>query len=160
MRPLSRNGVLVLIGLTLVLHTAEEYVTFPRFLSAGRFPPWLHPRLIPGAEGLHVALVMATVLPLVVIAWAMLRPHKGLLIAALLLSCVLLVNAGWHILAAFVRGGYAPGIITAVLINLPFGMYVLQRALKEQWVGTRTAWLLLGVAFLLHFVALGSLLAG
>ena len=110
--------------------------------------------------------MMATVLPLAVIAWAILRPRKGLLIAALLLESVvlesvLLVNAGWHILAAVVRGGgYGPGVITAVLINLPFEPYALQRALKEKWVGARTACLLLVVALLLHIVALGSLPAG
>jgi hypothetical protein len=71
-----------------------------------------------------------------------------------------LVNAGWHILAALVRGGYAPGVITAVLINLPFGVYVLRRAVKEQWVGARTAWQLIGIAALLHIVAAGSFLAG
>ena len=110
--------------------------------------------------------MMATVLPLAVIAWAILRPRKGLLIAALLLESVvlesvLLVIAGWHILAAVVRGGgYGPGVITAVLINLPFEPYALQRALKEKWVGARTACLLLVVALLLHIVALGSLPAG
>jgi hypothetical protein len=46
-------------------------------------------------------------------------------------------------------------VINAVLINLPFGPYVLQRALKEEWVGARTTWLLLRVASLLLIVALG-----
>ena len=32
MHPLSRNAVLALIGVTLVLHTTEEYLTFPAFL--------------------------------------------------------------------------------------------------------------------------------
>ena len=85
-------------------------------------------------QNLHVALMMATVLPLAVIAWAILRPRKALLVSVLFLECVLLVNAGWHIYAACVRGGYAPGVITAVLINLPFGVYVLRRAVREQWI--------------------------
>jgi hypothetical protein len=105
-------------------------------------------------------MLMATVLPLGVIAWAMLRPNKGLLIAVLLLESVLLVNADWHIFAAVVRGGYAPGVITAVLINLPFGIYVLRRAVREQWIAARTAWQLLAVAILLHIAAIGRLLAG
>ena len=109
---------------------------------------------------LRIALVIATVLPLAVIGCAILRPRKGLLISALLLESILLVNAAWHILAAIVRRGYAPGVVTAVLINLPFGVYVLRRAVREQWIGARTAGLLIGIALVLHVVAVGSLLAG
>ncbi len=162
MHSLSRNAVVVLIGVTLVLHNTEEYLTFPGFLrSFSLLQRWLpRPGLLLNPHNIHLALVMATVLPLAVIAWAILRPNKGLLIAVLLLESVLLVNAGWHIFAALVRGGYAPGVITAVLINLPFGFYVLRRAVKEEWIGARTAWQLIGIAVVLHIVAVGSFLAG
>lgn len=162
MRSLSRNTVLALIGVTLVLHTIEEYLTFPAFLSSeNRLPPWLPPpRLLPSSQSLHVALVMATVLPLAVIAWAILRPRKALLVSVLFLECILLVNAGWHILASWVTGSYAPGVLTAVLINLPFGIYVLRKAVKEKWIPPRTAWLLIGVALVLHIAVVGTLLAG
>lgn len=162
MHSLSRNAVLALVGVSLVLHNTEEYLTFPAFLrSLSPLPRWLpQPGLLPNPHDIHLALVMATVLPLAVIAWAILRPNKGLLISVLLLESVLLVNAGWHILAALVRGGYAPGVITAVLINLPFGVYVLRRAVNEQWIGARTAWQLIGISLVLHIVAVGSFLAG
>ena len=163
MHSLSRRAVLAAIGLTLVLHTIEEYATFPELLSSrdAGLPEWLHPnKFLHNAHELRIALVIATVLPLVMIAWAILRPGKGLLISALLLESILLVNAAWHVLAAMVRHGYAPGVVTAVLINLPFGVYVLRRAVKEQWIGTRTAGLLIGIALVLHVVAVGSLLAG
>ena len=162
MPSLSRNAVLALIGVTLVLHTAEEYLTFPSYLSsASRLSRWLPPpSLLLHPQYLRIALMLATVLPLAVIAWAILRPRKALLISVLLLESVLLVNAGWHILASLIRGGYAPGVITAVLINLPFGVYVLRRAVKEQWIRARTAWQLIGIAIVLHIVSLGSLLAG
>lgn len=162
MHSLSRNAVLVLVGATLVLHTAEEYLTFPAFLSSpSRFSRWLPtPSFLQNSHDLRLALLTATILPLVVIAWAILRPNKGLLISVLILECILLVNAGWHIFAALVRSGYAPGVVTAVLINLPFGVYVLRRAVRDRWIGERTAWQLLGIALLLHVVAVGSFLAG
>ncbi len=162
MHSLSRNAVLALIGVTLVLHTAEEYLTFPGFLSSpSGLPRWLPPpSLLLHPQYMRVALTMATVLPLVVIAWAILRPRKALLVSVLLLESILLVNAGWHILASLIRGGYAPGVVTAVLINLPFGVYVLRRAVKEQWIQARTAWQLIGIALVLHVVSVGSLLAG
>jgi hypothetical protein len=158
----SRNALLALIGATLVLHTIEEYLTFPSFLrSPGRLERWLpSPSLLQNPNELRVWLLIATVLPLVLIALAILRPSKGLLVSALLLECVLLVNAGWHILVAFIRGGYAPGVITATLVNLPFGIYVLRRAVKEQWIRARMAWRLVAIAVALHIVAVGSFLAG
>ena len=116
MQSLSRKAVLTLIGLTLVLHTTEEYLTIPAFSSAsdGRLSGWLTPpRLLHNSHELHVALALAAVLPSLVIAWAILRPHKALLVAVLLVESVLLVNAAAHILGAVFRGGYEPGVITA-----------------------------------------------
>jgi hypothetical protein len=162
MPSLSRNAVLALIGATLVLHDAEEYLTFPAVLSApGRLPGWLPPpRLLLHSRDIHIALVMATVLALAVISWAILRPAKIPLILSLLIESILLVNAAWHVFASLIVRGYAPGVITAVLINLPFGVYVLRRAVNDQWIQVRTAWQLIGSALLLHFVAVGSVLAG
>ena len=156
----SRNAVLVLIGVSLVLHNTEEYLTFPAFFrSPSRMPKWLPaPVLLQNPQYLHLALLMATVLPLAVVTLAVVRPGKALLVAALFLETVLLVNAGWHILAAVVNRGYVPGLITAAVINLPFGIYVLRRALKEQWIGSRAAWQMAGIALGLHIIAVGSLL--
>lgn len=156
----SRNAVLVLIGVSLVLHNTEEYFTFPIFFrSSRRLLQWLPaPRLLQNPQHLHLALLMATVLPLAVVAWAVLRPGKALLVSALFLESVLLANAGWHILATAVNRGYVPGVITAALINLPFGIYVLRRAVREQWIGARAAWQMIGLAVALHIVAVGSLL--
>jgi hypothetical protein len=160
MRSPSRNAVLVLIGVSLALHNTEEYFTFPAFFrSSSRLLHWLPtPVLLQNPQHLHLALLMATVLPGAVVIWAVLRPGKALLVAALFLESVLPVNAGWHILAAVVNHGYVPGVITAATINLPFGIYVLRRAVKEEWIGARTAWQMIGLAALLHIVAVGSLL--
>jgi Protein of unknown function with HXXEE motif len=156
----SRNAVLVLIGVSLLLHNTEEYLTFPAFFqSSSRLLRWLPaPSLLQNPQHLHLALLMATVLPIAVVTWAVLRPRKALLVAVLFLESVLLVNAGWHILAAVVNRGYVPGVITAAIINLPFGIYVLRRAVKQQWIGSRTAWQMIGVAAVLHIAAVGSLL--
>jgi len=71
MHSLSRSAVLVLIGVTLVLHCAEEYSTFPAFFSSPEaMPQWLHPHgLLYNAHHMRAALVMAAALPLGVIAW-------------------------------------------------------------------------------------------
>ncbi len=46
------------------------------------------------------------------------------------------------------------------MINLPFGVYVLRRAVREKWIPSRTVWQLIAIALVLHIAALGSLLAG
>jgi hypothetical protein len=160
MHPPSRNLVLVLIGVSLVLHDTEEYFAFPPFFrSSSRLLHWMPmPVLLQNIEHLHFALLMATVLPLAVVAWAVLCPGRALLVAVLFLESVLLVNAGWHMLAAMVNRGYVPGVITAMLINLPFGVYVLRRAVRQQWIGRRTALQMIGLAAVLHIIAVGTLL--
>jgi hypothetical protein len=50
-------------------------------------------------------------------------------------------------------------VITAALINLPFGIYVLRRAVREQWIGSRAAWRMIGLAAAVHIAAAGSLLS-
>jgi hypothetical protein len=47
---------------------------------------------------------------------------------------VLLLNAAWHAgVALFVFHGYAPGLVTAVAVNLPASLAVLRRAVGEHW---------------------------
>ncbi len=156
---LSRNAILALIAVTLAIHDAEEYFTFPLFLrSLGRqLSGWLPaPALQHDMANLHLALILATVLPAIFIVWAILSPRQWLLIAALLVEAVLLVNAMFHMLAAVLRGGYVPGLITAVLINLPFGLYVFRRAVRDGWIRRSVAWQLIVVAILIHLGWLGS----
>ena len=160
MHPPSRNAVLILIGLSLVLHSSEEYFAFPIFFrSPSRLLQWLPtPVLLVNSHDFHLALLMATVLPLAVVVWSVLRPTKFLLLSVLFLELVLLVNAVWHIFAAVVNHGYVPGVITAAFINLPFGIYVLRRAVREHWIGTPAAWRMIAIAAVLHLAAVGSFL--
>lgn len=157
---LSRNTVLALIGVTLALHDAEEYFAFPAFIASSstrQLSGWLpSPALQHSLANLHIALILATVLPGIFIIWAILSPRHWLLIAALLVEAVLLVNAFAHTLAALLRGGYVPGLVTAVLVNLPFGLYVFRRAVRESWIRRSTAWQLIVAAVLLHVVWLGT----
>ncbi len=156
---LSRKAVLALIAVTLAIHDAEEYFTFPLFLrSLGRqLSGWLPaPALQHNMANLHLALILATVLPGIFIVWAIFWPRQWLLIAALLVEAVLLVNALFHMLAAVLRGGYVPGLITAALINLPFGLYVFRRAVRDRWIRRSVAWQLIIVAILVHVAWLSS----
>lgn len=156
---LSRNAVLTLIAVSLAIHNAEEYFAFPLFLrSLGpQLSKWLPaPALQHSMTNLHIALILAAVLPGLFILWAILSPRQWLLIAALLVEAVLLVNALFHMFAAVLRGGYVPGLVTAALINLPFGLYVFRRAVGDKWTRASVAWQLIAVAVVLHLAWLGS----
>jgi hypothetical protein len=152
---LSRNAVLGLIAVTLAIHDTEEYFTFPMFLNSlnGKLAGWLPaPPSQQTVNNLHIALILATVLPAIFLFWAIFSPRQWLVVASLLVEVVLLVNACFHVLTAVLHGGYVPGLISAVLINLPFGMYVMRRAVGERWIGVRVALQLVAVAVLLHLV--------
>ncbi len=157
----SRDTVLVLIAVTLAIHDAEEYFAFPLFMRSlgGQLSKWLPaPALQHSVANLHIALILATVLPGIFIVCAIFSPRQWLWIAALLVEAVLLVNAFFHMFAAVLRGGYVPGLITAVLINLPFGLYVFRRAVRDRWIRSSVAWQLIAVAVAVHLVWLSSAL--
>jgi len=152
---LSRNAVLVFIGLTLALHNAEEHFAFPAFLASvgPRLPHWFPAaRLTEAAHHLPIALLLATVLPLILIGLAIISKRQALLVAALFVEAILLVNAFAHMLTAMLLQSYVPGLITAVLINLPFGVYVLRRAVGERWIRVQVAWHLIALAIALHVI--------
>ncbi len=158
-RSLSRNVVLALIGVTLAVHTAEEFFAFPIFMpSLGhQLPSWMpSPALRHDVSSLRIALIVGTVLPCLVIACAIVTRMHGFLIASLFVEAILLVNALAHSFTAILRRGYVPGLVTAILINLPFGIYVFRRAVREGWIRRYRAWQLIIIAFVVHLVWLGT----
>jgi hypothetical protein len=56
---------------------------------------------------------------------------------------------------------YSPGVITAILITLPFSYYLFQRALNENIINWNQFWMLLGIApFAMVVFAIVSLQIG
>jgi hypothetical protein len=98
------------------------------------------------------------VIPFIVAVWAYVRPEsRAALWSLLLIQTVVLVNVFSHAaVAAFVLHGYAPGVLTALAINLPFSIYLLRRAARENWLSKRALSLLLPSALVVH----GPILVG
>jgi hypothetical protein len=61
------------------------------------------------------------------------KPYLVVLLAGVMLLNVLIP----HLPAAVAFGGYAPGVVTAVLINAPVCLWFLRRPLRERHVGRR-----------------------
>src|SRR6185503_14879720 len=107
---------------------------------------------------MYLALLIATLVPVAIIGWAARQPDRPVrLWFALLVQAVIFLNALWHVATALVVfQGYAPGLLSAVLLNLPYSIIVYRKARRERWLSTSASWLLLPGALVVH----GPLLLG
>jgi Protein of unknown function with HXXEE motif len=152
-----------LVPILTAAHNTEEAIFFPRYLPLvlERLPHAWRAFLGPITFGqVWAALLGVTLIPFLLAAWATLRPERAAPIWLLLLiQTTLLFNMLWHVGAAIVLfEGYAPGMATAVLLNLPFSVYLLRRAANENWVSKPARWALFPSAFLVHGPVLSGLL--
>lgn len=87
------------------------------------------PVVLPELSTFFVLLAAVTALALVVTIWTSRAPATHCKRLALrLFALILLVNVLVpHVPAAVLMGGYAPGVLTAVLINLPLSLYALRK---------------------------------
>jgi hypothetical protein len=146
-----------MIPIFLLLHNVEEALTIPSYLPrvAASLLIRLPADVVPIFFG---ALTVVTLIPFIVAAWVFFRPRsRAALWSLLLIQTVVLVNVFSHAaVAAFVLHGYAPGVLTALAINLPFSIYLLRRAVRENWLSRRALRLLLPSALVVH----GPILVG
>jgi len=63
------------------------------------------------------------------------------------IQAILLFNAFLPHIASTIRFRmYSPGVVTAILITLPFSFYLFRRALNENILSNTQFWILLGIA--------------
>jgi len=150
----AHQPVLWLIPTLLAVHNVEEAVAMPRFLRAValRAPVAVTAMVSPANyHGFLVALMVATILPFAIAAWAWARPEsESARWSALCVQAVVAINVVWHIAAAVALGRYTPGLVTAVLLNLPFSIHVFRRASRDGWTSRRGFALLAPAALVLH----------
>ena len=97
------------------------------------------------------ALALATLIPLGLIAWAAMRPQsRAAQWSAALVQAIIALNVVSHVGAAAALRGYTPGLITAVLLNLPFSAYFFGRAVRDAWLPRRALLATLPAALLAH----------
>ena len=158
---LSRRAVIWLIPALLAVHNAEEAVMFPRYLPLVRvlLPDSARP-IAAGVryEQMLIALAIATIVPLGIAIWAVARPRSPVALwSVLLIQAVVLLNVAAHVGSALlILRGYGPGLATALAVNLPFSLYLLRRAAREQWTTRQGLLALAPAAFVVH----GPLLLG
>lgn len=137
---ISRRTALLLVPVLITVHNAEEALAMPAALRTlpSRLPASLA-GLIPTYPQFLAALAIVTVVPWMV--WLLgiaRRETRAGIVLLLLVQTVMLVNVASHAAAAVFLRGYAPGVVTALALNLPFSLYLLRRALRERWLTPRS----------------------
>ncbi len=164
---LSYRTLQWLVAIFAALHNFEEALTIPSYAPEvrQRLAQVLPSTVLAATEDLswfYVALAVATIVPiLVVLVATTVRPSRGATWAVAFVQSLLLVNVFVpHIPAAVVLGGYAPGLATAVAINLPYSVYFLRRSVREGALGRGEAVLAVALAVPALVVGLGTLYLG
>jgi hypothetical protein len=148
---LSLEQAAWLFPLATTAHNLEEGIWLPAWSAhAGHF------RWAVGAAEFRFAVVILTVLAYFLTLMAVRRGGRWLDVLACYWLAMLANVVFPHLLATILTRGYAPGIVTAVLLNLPVDSYLLRRAFREQRIQPRR--LLLTAALFIPSMALAILL--
>jgi hypothetical protein len=135
------------------LHNGEEAFFMPKWVAthSGHLP-W-HPRPVL----IWAALLLATLAAFAVTVLSA-RKGKQSIWTYLLFgySAAMLINVfAPHIPATLIFGQYTPGVVTAVLTNLPVMSILLYKAVRDHWVSGARA---VRYALLVPLVIAGSIL--
>ena len=118
-----------LFPLAITIHNAEEAIWLPVFWQRRQ---WQVPV---SANQFWVATLALDVLAFLITYLAV--KHGKRSTAANFYSgfvFVVLLNVVWHLGVAIWYRTYAPGVVTAVALNLPLTIYLLRRAVRENYI--------------------------
>lgn len=104
------------LPIVFALHVAEEAPTFVQWFNAHVEPD------ITWRNFVTVTAVGFGITVLVAVQLAVSPGRANGLVAVAWVGCVMFANAIFHIVAAIVDGGYAPGVATAALLYLPVSL--------------------------------------
>ena len=132
----SRSALSALLFGAFCLHNAEEALTFARYRQESEVAAR---KLLdggvtfPDAATFQVALLSVTIAIAACLLWVATGPTRPLKWRLLrLLATLLLVNVFVpHIPAAIALGGYTPGLLSAMFVNLPLAIVVLRMSASK-----------------------------
>jgi hypothetical protein len=133
----------------------------PAFLATRNtlIPSLLRDLLPPITYQQFLLPLLAVTVALYLIAAAGLRKgHTWGVYLLLGFQVVMLINVLAHVAMASFLGGYAPGVATALIVNLPFSIYLLRQAVRERWVSRRAMLLMVPIGIIVHALGLPGLI--
>ena len=148
------------LAIVIALHNAEEAITAGAYLPRVReyvehAPALRDAGLPPSLPQLYFALVVVTLVPALLIAWAttgresVAKREVVAVVAAALLWNVFLP----HLSAMVFLRGYAPGGLTALAVNLPLCIQFFHRSSREGMLTRRQTTLALILGLFLLVIA-------
>ena len=142
-----------LFPVVVALHNGEEAFFMPKWVSAHRGQLPLHPR----AGAILLGLLLVTLAAFAVTNLSVQNGEQSVWAYLLFGSAAaMLMNVFVpHIPATLFFHQYTPGVLTAVLINLPFMSVLMIQAVRDHWVSGMRA---LRYALLVPFAIGGSIL--
>lgn len=154
---MNKRTLLWFVPIFITIHNIEEALFMPAMIEARKtafpkaFSEWLSP--VASARQMFIGLLIVTVIPYL-IAWNA-DWESGLRGKMLLcLQAAMFINVLAHVGMTIFIGGYAPGVVTAVLLNLPLSLYLFHRARQAEWVSISSLIRIGFIGLLLHAVAL------
>ena len=118
-----------------MLLLAAPLIFVAHFLEEGpRFVPWFNAHV---SRGITEPLFwnvnftgLAITLAVVMLEWLSASEISAALVFAWL-ALLMLANGAFHVVGALVDGSYVPGLVTAVVLYLPFFTWVVARVVRE-----------------------------
>lgn len=156
------RAFILLTPVVFLIHDAEEVATVARWTREhGEVIPAFARGLLPIDTGQFAAAVALLFVILSIVSFlAARKPESGIAVRVwLVLLAALTANGITHPAQALFVGGYVPGVVTAVLVVIPFGVLAWRRAIADG-VTSRRAILplfLAGLAIQLPIVVLALL---
>jgi hypothetical protein len=134
----SLKKILWFIPALLALHNLEEALTMPQWIQANL---WKVRETIPlfnllhfSTPQLYLSLVLVTIVPFILAFFCLKGELSGRKLNIMLaLQAIIFWNALVpHISGIIILQMYNPGTVTAVLVNLPFSLYLFRYLRKNQ----------------------------
>ena len=113
------------------IHNLEEALTMSKWyeFNAAKLPVTTYIEISTIQQIFPIALVLATVLLLIIPILAIYKKWDTRILGIVL--GIFLVNAIQHMLTTIFFWGYSPGVITAIIINLPMSVFMIRQLFKQ-----------------------------
>lgn len=134
----NRQQWLGLVPVVLLIHNAEEALMLSAYLAKlqALIPAWLLPMLgtISLKQGWLSLILISLIGMLMCLPVGLKREDTLALFLPLALLATMLLNVISHLVIALRLSGYGPGLASAVLLVLPFSLWLFHRSWRERWL--------------------------
>ena len=160
---MTRRAWYLVTAVAFAIHNGEEALGATRMIQVLQTSGPAYVRgVYVGIEPsqLRMTLLGLTLIGLVLAMLAARAPtSRTLTFLMLVFVAVIGINALAHLALAVMLGGYMPGLLTAMAVNLPVAAFVATQAWRERWVPRWSLGLVVAGALVVHGPLLAALMS-